>query len=170
MLMLCSGNEVCLSVGGKASLCGKWSLVLVLITMCAGAAEQRFSQEVCHTELTPGGKSMECIFVILCVNIFLQTCKLASFESPVSHKVTFSVPVSVQSHFSLKWSHLSPHQGACFSAQICFISLSETAPFCSSGWLQTIRSHPPLFALWLKECTTKLITLSWKDTKYFFSP
>lgn len=83
--------------------------------MCAGAAEQGLSQEVCHTELTPGGKSMECIFVILCINIFLQTSKLASFESPVSHKVTFSVPVSVQSHFSFKWSHLFPHQGACFS-------------------------------------------------------
>lgn len=159
-------------VGGKASLCGRWSLVLVLITMCAGAAEQGLPRK-CATQNLPREENLWSVFLLFCVLIYF--CRPANLWA-LSHRfpirsLSFSVPVSVQSHFSLKWSHLSPHQGACFSAQICFISLSfETAPFCSSGWLQTICSGPPLFALGLKECTTKLITLSWKDTKYFFSP
>lgn len=82
MLVWCSRNEVCMSVGGKASLCGKWSLVLVLMTMCTGAAEQGlFPGNVPHRTYPGRRIVIEYIFVILCINIFLQTYKLASFES-----------------------------------------------------------------------------------------
>ena len=157
-----------MSVGGKASSWGKWGLTIVLVTECAGTGEP--SQPVLnrgfsgsaphthththtHTELTHEGK-IRVTFLILCIDIFLQSCKLpwVTHDSPWGHFLVVS-QCSVCSYFRLKlpWSP-APHQGFCFSSKYWG---SNPVPYTPGKCDHWARLPPPLLfeaIQWMSIC------------------
>lgn len=113
-----------MSVGGKASYWGKWGLAIVLVTVCAGAGEpgkhallnRSFPGNAPHTQFSQGGNS-RVTFIILCVNVFLQSCKLswALSHSFLMRSLPGSVPMLCVELTSGGVPLIAPHQG--FSAQ-----------------------------------------------------